>query len=117
MAEDKTAERPGDDELLRLSRIADRAVDGFQGNATELEGAIGMLFLARRFGWKVVMLVHDRKTVRKYEKILGINVREHFPAVGDRAHKSLAYVAVQKVSNFWKAVRGEVPKVKTPQIG
>lgn len=107
---------PTDEELLELARIANQAISNFRGNANELEGALGMLFMARRYGWKVVMLVHDRKTVRKYEKILSIDLREYFPAVGDRAEKSIAFQALKKISNFWKAVRGEIKGVKNPEL-
>lgn len=116
MIDNEPARRPTDKELLELARIADRAFEGFKGDSRTLQAAVGMLFIGRRFGWKVLFLIHDRKTVRKYEKILGIDVRQQFPPVGDRAEKSIAYLAVQKVSNFWKAVRGEIPDIKTPEI-
>lgn len=112
----KAAKRPSDEELLALAKIADGAIDNFRGNAHELQSALGMIFVGRRYGWKVLMLVHDRKTIRKYQQLLDIDVREYFPAVGDRAEKSVAYVAVQKISNFWKAVRGEIKGVKSPEI-
>ena len=56
--------------------------------------------------WKVMYLVHDRKTLGKYEKLLGIDFRKELDEVGPWAEKSRAWAAVQKVSNFWKAVRG-----------
>lgn len=116
MSEELPAHPPTDEELLELAKIANGAIETFRGDGRELQSALGMLFVGRRFGWRVLFLVHDRKTIRKYQQILNIDVREQFPAVGDRAGKSLAYIAVQKVSNFWKAVRGEIKGVKTPQI-
>lgn len=117
MADNEPAKPPTDKELRELAKIADRAVTNFKGgDGRSLQAALGMLFLGRRMGWKVLLLMHDRKTVRKYERILGIDVREQFPAVGDRAHKSLAFRAAETVSNFWKAVRGEYKHVKTAEL-
>ena len=117
MAENEPAKPPTDRELRELAKIADQAVTNFKGgDGRSLQAALGMLFLGRRMGWKALLLMHDRKTVRKYERILGIDVREQFPAVGDRAHKSVAFVAAEKVKNFWKAVRGEIKDVKTDEI-
>jgi hypothetical protein len=92
----------------------DEATRKFKGQITELEQAIGMWVVGRQFGWKVMYLVHDRKTIAKYEKLLGINFRNEVPDVGKFAHKSLAWTAVQKVSNFWKAVKGEIPGIRSP---
>ena len=116
MTDEPAAKPPTDKELLELARTANQAIENFKGHAHELQGAIGMLFTGRRYGWKVLMLIHDRKTIRKYQEILGIDVREYFPAVGDRARKSVAFLAVEKVSNFWKAVRGEISGVKSPTL-
>jgi hypothetical protein len=99
-----------------LGVIAGKAASNFKGNAHQLEAAIGALFVAKHYGWKVVYLVHDIRTVRKYEKILGVNLKDTMPETGHRAERSLAYVAAQKVSSFWKAVKGEIPGIKTPDI-
>jgi len=94
----------------------DKVTKDFSGNINELEQAIGVWIVGRQFGWKVMLLVHDRKTLAKYEKILGIDFRKELKEVGPYAHKSLAWKAFEKVTNFWKAVRGEIPNVKTPQV-
>ncbi len=94
----------------------DTVTKGFRGNVNELEQAIGVWIVGRKFGWKVMLLVHDRKTIAKYEKILGIDFRAELDEVGPLAHKSLAWKAFQKVTNFWKAVRGEIPGIKSPNI-
>ena len=94
----------------QLVELLDKAIIKFEGNVTQLESAIGMLMVARHLGWKVGYLVHDRRTMKIYESILGINLRDLVPKVGQYAHKSIAWVAMQKVSNFWKVVKGEVTK-------
>lgn len=94
----------------------DSVTKEFGGNVNELEQAIGVWIVGRKLGWKVMLLVHDRKTLAKYEKILGIDFRKELEPEGPLAYKSLAWTAVKKVTNFWKAVRGEIPNVKSPQI-
>lgn len=78
------------------------------GSFTELESALGMLYMGHAFGWKVLYIIHSASTVRKYERILGIIAKEEFPAETDHSNRSLAFGVAKKVSNFWKAVRGEV---------
>ncbi len=67
-----------------------------------------MLHLGRLFGWRVLVLIHNKRTIRKYEEILGINIREAFPEEGPLVEKSLGYTSAKKLGDFWKAARGEV---------
>lgn len=101
---------------LNYDKIAKESIDSYKGVAFTLESAIGAMYVADRVGWKPIYLIHDKKTIRKYEAILGINFRESFPEVGPKAEKSRAYVLSQKVTNFWKAVKGEIPGIRTPDI-
>lgn len=98
----------------KLVEIIDSSIENFKGDLTELAKAIGMLAIGRKFGWKVVYLIHSKKTIKKYEKILGIDLRETIVDVGPRAEKSYAWKAMQKVTNFWKAVSGEIPGIRSP---
>ena len=88
------------DEVIRTERPAGTSID-------ELESAIGMYMLAHHFGWKPMYLVHSKRTIRKYEEILGIKVVETFAEIGPDADRSNAYKIIQKVSNFWKLVSGD----------
>lgn len=104
---------------IHVSKIishVDKVIETYSGDAKELEQAIGVWILGRRFGWRVILLIHDRKTLAKYEKILGIEFRNELPEIGDLAEKSVAWKAVKKVSNFWKAVRGEITGIRSPAI-
>ncbi|OIQ90947.1 hypothetical protein GALL_271520 [mine drainage metagenome] len=94
------------EDATRMFSVMDHAVHEFKGQLDELESAIGMYVLGRHVGWKVLYLVHSKKTIAKYEQILGITVREEFPEIGPEADRSLAFNAVQAVSNFWKVVSG-----------
>jgi len=97
------------DEALRLVRLTCEASTHFRGIFDELESAVGMLFLGKLFGWRVIVLIHNKRTIRKYEQILGINIREEFPETTDLTDKSLGYVIADKLKAFWKAVAGEIP--------
>src|SRR3954467_5234659 len=94
-------------QLARIGERTQKAVNDFHGQSDELETALGMLIMGHYVGWKVLVLWHSKKTIRKYEELLGISVREEFPEVGPIAGRANAYVIAEKVSNFWKAVSGE----------
>ncbi len=100
----------------KLIEISLESVDNFKGDAHQLESAIGALVVGKRVGWKVLYLIHDKKTLRIYEKHLGIIFREILPEVGPKAHKSLAWTALEGVRGFWKAVKGEIPGIRTPEM-
>jgi hypothetical protein len=97
------------DEAFARHKLMDEAIVRFEGNLDELEAALGMYMMGRHFGWKVLYIIHSKKTIRKYEEILGISVRDAFDAVGPDADRSNGYRAIQAVSNFWKAISGETP--------
>ena len=82
-----------------------RAERAFQ--IDELESALGMYMVGFHFGWKVLHLVHSKKTIKKYEEILGIKITEVFEPVGPDADRTNAHKIITTVSNFWKAVSGE----------
>ena len=96
--------------------MIEKAIESFRGQLPTLEGAIGTYIVGKEVGWKVLYLVHEKRTIRKYENILGINFRDELKDEGRWAKKSLAWKAVQKVSNFWKAVKGEIPGIRTPEM-
>jgi hypothetical protein len=96
-----------EEQLARIGGRIQKAIDDFYGQSDELETAIGMLIMGHYVGWKVLVLWHSKKTIRKYEELLGISVREEFPEVGPLAGRANAFVIAEKVSNFWKAVSGE----------
>lgn len=93
-----------------LVEIASAAIKNFDGQANELESAIGMLFMGHAFGWRVLYIVHTIATVRKYERILDIVAKDEFPESTALSKRSLAFRTLEHVSNFWLAVKG----VKAP---
>ena len=100
---DRTTAQKNELELIEHDAIAN-----FRGQLGELEAALGMLRMGHHTGWKVLVLIHNKRTLRKYENILGINVREYFPEEGPSADRSLGFNAVKKLGNFWKAVSGDI---------
>jgi len=92
----------------QLQTIEDKAITNFVGMIDELEAALGMLRIGHHFGWKVIYMVHSKNTVRKYEEILDIKVREIFPERGPSAGRSVGLTIADKFSNFWKVVSGEI---------
>lgn len=100
----------------QLVDIIDKAITNFEGPSDRLAGAIGYLMIGRKVGWRVMFFMHSQGTVRKYEAILGIKSREVMPQLGPKAKKAVAYQAIQKVSNFWKAVKGEVAGIKSNEL-
>lgn len=93
---------------VELERIERDAIANFGGQLDELSGALGMLRMGDHFGWRVLVLIHSKRTIRKYENLLGIKIREIFPEEGHSAERSVGYKFVKKVGNFWKAVSGDI---------
>jgi hypothetical protein len=94
----------------------DARIKDFAGDLTKLERAVGAAIVGRQFGWKVLLLVHDRKTIARYEEMLDLDFRQEMPEVGPLAKKSVAWAAAQKVASFWKAVKGVYPNVKSVKV-
>lgn len=96
-----------DEQKRELQEIEDRVLSK-PGMIDEMEAAIGLLRVGHHFGWKVLYIVHSKRTIRKYEEILGIKVREFFPAEGPSAPRSIGLNLANKMSNFWKVVSGDI---------
>lgn len=94
-------------DALKLVKTIEDAAIKFKGQFDELESALGMLVLGRLVGWKVLLLIHNKRTIRKYEEILEISIRSDFPEEGPLAGKSIGLDVVKKLGKFWKAVSGE----------
>lgn len=91
-----------------LAKIEREAIARFTGNFDDLEAAIGVLRLGDHLGWKPLVIIHNKRTIRKFEGILDINVREFFKDEGPSAQRSRGYGIATKIEQFWKAVSGDV---------
>jgi len=97
-----------DEQAQQLQLIEEQAISRFVGVLDELEAALGMLRVGYHVGWKVLYLVHSKKTIRKYEDILGIKIRDIFPETGPISYRSVGLGLSEKFSNFWKFVSGDI---------
>ena len=94
--------------MEKILEIEYKAIAKFQGTFDELEAALGVLHLGDHMGWKPLVLIHNKRTIRKYEEILGIRLKDLFPEEGPSASRSIGYTIAKKIGSFWKAVSGEV---------
>lgn len=92
-----------------LLQIIDKAVAGYKGDVRVLESAIGALIVGHHFGWKPLFIINSQLTIRRYQKILGVQFREVLPDEGPLVHKSLGYAVVKQIGRFWDSVRGTAP--------
>jgi hypothetical protein len=97
-----------DAQKQQLQEIEDKAITHFEGQLDELESALGMLRLGHHFGWKVLYLIHSKRTIRKYEGILDIKVREIFTENGPSSYRSYGFNLAETYSNFWKVAGGDI---------
>ena len=104
------------DETAELERIEREAIANFKGQLTDLEAALGVLRIGGHLGWRPLVLIHNKRTIRKYEDILNINIREFFPEEGPSWERPFGYVMAKKIGNFWKAVSGEIKIERKKEI-
>lgn len=95
------------EKLKQLQEIELRAIAKFYGNLDELETALGFLRLGFHYGWRVLAIIHSKKTFKKYEQLLGINARELFPEETPTSDRSMGYTFAKKMEKFWQVVNGE----------
>ena len=90
-----------------LTKLERDAIANFSGQLPELAAALGMLRMGDHMGWRVLLIIHNKRTIRKYENILGITVRELFPEEGPSAERSNGYHWAKKLGGYWKIVSGD----------
>ena len=98
----------GLDREAELNLIEREAAANFSGQLDDLAAALGMLRMGDYWGWRVLVLIHNKRTIRKYEDILNIKVRDFFLAEGSQSSRSVGYKIAKKIGNFWKAVSGDI---------
>jgi len=92
----------------QLNEIEREAVARFSGSISVLTSALGFLRIGHQVGWRVLVLTHNKRTIRKYEDILGIKTKEFFPETSPGAKRSIGLKMADALGNFWKAVSGDV---------
>jgi hypothetical protein len=101
--------------------IVDEACVNYEGSLLDLERAVGAFLVGKYVGWKVLRLAHDGSTYAKYEKILGAGAkgfkfRSHCPERGPLARRSVGLVWADRINNFWRVVRGQVPGARSSMV-
>jgi hypothetical protein len=92
-----------DEDLAKL--IAD-AWDDYVGDCTVFMSAVGALAFGRHVGWQGVRVCMSAATYRKYEKILGVRLRDVLPA---RTKDSAVIRGIRMsdaIGKFWQALSG-----------
>jgi len=97
---------PEQEEQLR--KIEAETIADFQGDLCQLEAALGMLRMGHHYGWKVLYIIHSKKTIRTYEEILKIRIRDVFDETGPSSYRSIGFHIAQMYSNFWKVAGGDI---------
>lgn len=98
---------PTEQQAIDRYSVMDKAIRQTGMQLDELESALGMYMIGFHFGWRVLYVIHTKKTIRKYETLLGIKVNEVFDEVGPDADRTNAFKILNSVSNFWKLVSGD----------
>lgn len=75
-----------------------------------------MLRMGHYVGWRVLIIIHNKRTIKKYEEILGINIREYFDEEGPLASRSYGYSIFKKIGQFWKIVSGDIKSQHATQL-
>lgn len=85
-----------------------KALDDFQGLGTTMESAVGALVMGQYFGWRVLKLLHNPGTYRRYEKVLGIEFKDHCPPITEIGKKkSTGYAITEAIGSFWAVIMGK----------
>lgn len=79
--------------------IIANAIDRYEGQIEVLESAVGALLFGRVCGWQALRVAHSSPTLRRYEKILGIDFRE---VLDDRTIFSRRIAGVRRADAFGK---------------
>lgn len=90
-----------------MHKIEKEAIARFSGNMTTLMSALGFLRVGYEVGWRVLVMAHHKATIKKYETILGIEIREFFPEEGPGAERSIGLKMAKSLGKFWEIVRGQ----------
>ena len=98
---------PTERQSVERYRFLDQVIRNAECQLDELESALGMYLVGFHFGWKVLYMIHSKRTIKKYEAILGIKVTEVFDPIGPDADRTNAFKIISAVSNFWKVVSGD----------
>lgn len=88
--------------------IVDEAVKNYSGMADQLSAALGALTLGEYLGWRGLLIVHDRRTLKRHEEILGLTFKDVLPEKTEHTERLLGWRIADRLGKFWAVVKGEV---------
>lgn len=86
----------------------DQVVRNYSGMSDLLSSALGALAMGHYVGWRGLLMVHNRQTLRRYEDILGAKFSDLLPERTDQTDRLLGIRIADKLGKFWAVVKGEV---------
>jgi hypothetical protein len=86
-----------------VSLRAQTALREFPSYGEFVDRAIGIMYLAYEFGWKVALLLNDERSVRNAESLLGIHLRRDFEPKTQLASWFSGDETVDSLSRAWKS--------------
>jgi hypothetical protein len=86
----------------------DNFIKTYKGDAGVLFSVVGVVFVGRVYGWKVIRLFISQSTYAKYQKALGLEFKSIMPAETDFSDRALAYKAIKRLKEFWSIIKGSI---------
>lgn len=86
----------------------DAAVANYRGFSDKLSAALGGLAAGYYFGWRGLLMVHDRSTIKKYEAILGLDFKECLPERTEHTDRLFGIRLADQLGKFWAVVKNEI---------
>jgi hypothetical protein len=86
--------------------IIENSLLNYSGDFTVFETAVGAFLLGHYIGMHPLLVIHNNKTILKYESILGIKFRDYLPNTTEFSDKSIGYSVALRAADFWVAATG-----------
>jgi len=80
----------------------------YHGYAPLVSEALGALVFGQLYGWRAVMMLHNRSKIKSFEQALGVSFRECMPDRTDVSDRILGVKLADELGKFWAIVKGEV---------
>jgi hypothetical protein len=86
-----------------------QAWEAYEGQLDVFESAVGALMLGRFAGFDALRVIHNSRTLKKYETILcGISFKERLQSRTPESQRVNGIRYAEKFKQFWKALAGGV---------
>lgn len=91
-----------DEELMKKIEEVSANYVGFIDDLTQI---VGMVVIGRRYGWRVIRLVHSRRLWNLACNHFG-DLKVILPERGDLTRKSIGLSIADKLDEYWEVIRG-----------